>query len=213
MNTYQKYYPNVYIAKCDSQHEKGDSIIVTTRNGKENECIVFNFLGEGSASYYYSIVRADGFNTQEWAKRRAERLQSYAMNADSKALGKLQESEKDRDFLSLGEPIKVGHHSEKKHRKAIEQAQKNMSAYMDLLDKSHSYAQRAEYWEKKAEKIDLSMPDSIEYFTFKIEEAEKYHADLKSGKIEKSHSFSLQYAKKEVNQAKKNLEIAKKLWG
>jgi len=35
--TYTKYCPNVWLAKCEERHEKGDIINVTTRYGKENE--------------------------------------------------------------------------------------------------------------------------------------------------------------------------------
>lgn len=40
MNTYFKFAPNVYLAKCDEKHEKGEIIDVTTKYGKENESIV-----------------------------------------------------------------------------------------------------------------------------------------------------------------------------
>ena len=73
MNVYYKYCPNVFLAKCDEKHEKGEIIPVTTRYGQENDSIVFNLIFERDGFYYYSIVRADGFNVQEWARRRAER--------------------------------------------------------------------------------------------------------------------------------------------
>ena len=44
MNTYHKFVPNVFLAKCEEKHEKGDEILVTTKYGKENECIVFNLI-------------------------------------------------------------------------------------------------------------------------------------------------------------------------
>ena len=57
MNTYYKFAPNVFLAKCDEKHEKGETIEVTTKYGKENECIVFNLIYERDGFYYYSIVR------------------------------------------------------------------------------------------------------------------------------------------------------------
>jgi hypothetical protein len=56
------------------------------------------------------------------------------------------------------------------------------------------------------------MPESLEYFEFELEKAEKKHADLKSGAVKPSHSYSMAYAKKEVNEVRKKLEIAKVLW-
>lgn len=120
MNTYVKFCPNVFLAKCDEKHEKGEVIEVTTKYGNENESIVFNLIFEKDGFFYYSIVRADGFNVQEWAKQRAERRRAWAESAERKSKEYFDKSNKDRDFLSLGEPIKVGHHSERRHRKAIE---------------------------------------------------------------------------------------------
>ena len=37
MNTYMKYCPNVFVAKCEEKHQKGEVIIITTKYGKENE--------------------------------------------------------------------------------------------------------------------------------------------------------------------------------
>lgn len=53
---------------------------------------------------------------------------------------------------------------------------------------------------------------SIEYFEYKVEKCREYHEGLKSGKYPRQHSFSLTYAKKELNEAEKNLQTAKKLW-
>ena len=43
---YAKYAPNVFLAKCTEPHEKGETILVETKYGKENECIVFNLIGQ-----------------------------------------------------------------------------------------------------------------------------------------------------------------------
>ena len=109
MNTYVKYAPNVFVARCSERHEKGEIITLETKHGKQHECIVFNLVAEMNCFFYYSIVRADGFNVQEWAKRRAERHESAAIAADEKSEQYWKKSNKDADFLSLGEPIKVGH--------------------------------------------------------------------------------------------------------
>ena len=162
MNTYYKFCPNVFLAKCDAKHEKGEVIEVTTKYGKENESIVFNLVFEKGGFYYYSIVRADGFNVQEWAKRRAERRREWAASAERKSHEYYEKSNKDRDFLSLGEPIKVGHHSEKRHMKAIEDAWNNMGKSVELGDKATEHERIAKYWDAKADTINLSMPESID---------------------------------------------------
>ena len=86
MNTYYKFAPNVFLAKCDEKHEKGETIDVTTKYGKENESIVFNLIFEKDGFYYYSIVRADGFNVQEWAKQRAERRREWRLRQNKRVI-------------------------------------------------------------------------------------------------------------------------------
>lgn len=213
MNTYYKFAPNVFLAKCDEKHEKGEEILVTTKHGKENESIVFNLIFEKDGFFYYSIVRADGFNVQEWAKQRAERRLEWAASAERKSTEYFNKSNKDSDFLSLGEPIKVGHHSERRHRKAIDDAWNNMGKSVELSDKAAEHERKAKYWEERASTINLSMPESIDFYEHKLEKAKEYHEGVKSGKYAREHMYTLTYAKKAVNEAQKNYDLAKKLWG
>lgn len=212
MNTYYKFCPNVFLAKCDAKHEKGEVINVTTKYGKENESIVFNLMFERDGFYYYSIVRADGFNAQEWAKQRAERRRAWAESAERKSKEYFDKSNKDRDFLSLAEPIKVGHHSEKRHRKAIEDAWNNTGKAVAFSDKATEHESKAEYWDKRANTINLSMPENVDFYEHKLEVAKEYHEGVKSGKYPREHAYTLTYAKKAVNEAQKNFDLAKKLW-
>ena len=212
MNTYSKFVPNVYLAKCTEKHEKGETISVTTKYGKDNDSIVFNLIAEKDGYFYYSIVRADGFNVQEWAKQKAERLERAAINADKKSDAYYKASNEGADFLALGEPIKVGHHSEKRHRALIERNSNRMSKCVEMSKKSESYESRAEYWAHKASIINLSMPESLGFYEFELEKAKAKHEGLKNGTIKREHSFSLTYAKKEVNELGSKVKLAKRLW-
>jgi len=174
---------------------------------------VFNLIFERDGFFYYSIVREDGFSVQEWAKRRAEKLENAATNAARRSSNWYEKSTEGADFLVLGEPIKIGHHSEKRHRALIERNHSRMSNSVAESNKADDYQSRAEYWANKTEVINLSMPESIEYYGFKLEEVKKYHAGLKDGSIERDHSMSLQYANKAVKDTQKNYDIAIKLWG
>ena len=212
MNTYSKFVPNVFLGKCTEKHEKGEIIKIETKHGKEHECIVFNLIAEKEGYFYYSIVRADGFNQQEWAKKRAERLQKSALNAEKKSDIYWKASKEGADFLALGEPIKVGHHSEKRHRALIERNHNRMNKAVEFSKKAESYESRIDYWEGKANTINLSMPESLEFYEFELERAKNKHEGLKNGTIERSHSFSLTYAKKELNEIESKLKLAKRLW-
>lgn len=212
MSTYSKYMPNVFLAKCEEPHEKGEEIVMTTKYGQEHEVIVYNLVYQRDEFYYYSVVRADGFNAQERARMKAERLSGYASNAQSRSNKYYEASNEGADFLRLGEPIKIGHHSEKRHRALIERNHARMSNSMAELEKVENYERRAAYWESKANDINLSMPESLEFYEFKLEQAKEYHEGLKSGKYERRHSYALSYAKKEVSELEKKLDIAKKMW-
>lgn len=212
MNTYAKFCPNVFVAKCTEQHTKGEEIELTTKYGKAHQCIVFNYLGTKEGHFYYSIVRADGFNVQEWAKRRAEKLNNAASNAERKSDQYYLASREGSEFLALGEPIKVGHHSEKRHRALIERNWSRMGKSVEFNNKAKEYESRAEYWENKANDINLSMPESLEYYEYKLEQAKEKHEGLKNGTIQREHSYSLTYAKKEVNELEDKVKLAKKLW-
>lgn len=213
MNTYSKYCPNVWVAKCEDKHEKGEIIELETKYGKVNEHIVWNLLYERDGYYYYSITRADGFNHQERAKQRAERLRGWAAGHEAKADAAFTASENATKDIPFGQPIIVGHYSERRHRRALETSWRNMDKSVAESKIAHEQESKAQYWDRLADKIDLSMPESLGYFEHKLAEAKEYHEGLKSGKYPRPHSYALTYAKKAVNDKQSNLDTARKLWG
>ena len=212
MNNYSKFVPNVFLAKCEEKHERGETIMVTTHYGKENECIVFNLIYEREGCFYYSIVRADGMNAQEFARKRAERYETASKNAVKISYQYYHNSHAIIDNIPFGQPIMVGHHSERAHRNALDRSRNQMGKSVEYADKAQGYESKAEYWKKRANIINLSMPESVEYFEYRLEKAKKYHEGLKSGKYLRKHSYSLTYAKKEVNEMEHNYQLAKRLW-
>ena len=140
-------------------------------------------------------------------------MQGIALNAEKKSNEYYEKSNQHRDFLSLGEPIKVGHHSERRHRKIIEQAHNNMGKSIEQSERVETYESKAAYWESKANDINLSMPESIDYFEFKLNQAKEKHTLLKEDPSKRSHSYSLTYAKKELNDLTDKVKLAVRLWG
>lgn len=57
--------------------------------------------------YYYSIVRADGFNVQEWAKQRAERRRMWAASAEQKSNEYYEKSNQVRESQRISRRIEV----------------------------------------------------------------------------------------------------------
>lgn len=214
MNTYKKYCPNVFVAQCTEKHEKGEVIILETKYGKEIENEVHNFLGTTKDGFYlYSVTRCDGTNSQTRAAAKAERIAGYAANAEKRSTAYYEASKEGRDFLVLGEPIKIGHHSERRHRKLIERNWERMGKSVAESEKAKEYQRRAEYWAERANKIDLSTPDSLEYFEEELRKAKEYHQLLKDHPEKRAHSMSLQYANKAVKDLEDKVYSAVILWG
>ena len=211
MNNFSKYCSNVWLAKTTDNFKKLDEIILTNKYGKESPRIIYNLIYSKDGSNYYSIALPN--DVVPYAQRKAEKYEGYAQNAENKSVDFYNKSNIHKDFLSLAEPIKVGHHSEGRHRRIIESSQNNMQKCVEASDKASRYEDKAEYWKEKAKTINLSVPESLDYFLHKIEVTSKIHMEIKSGLKRKDHDYSLSYAKTDSNEAKKNYELALKLWG
>ena len=80
MNRFKKCYPNVWIAECDEEYEKGEVILLENKYGKEVECEVYNLLGrveQEGPKYLYSIVRLG----DSYAERKAEKYRNALIEA------------------------------------------------------------------------------------------------------------------------------------
>lgn len=212
MNSFVKYCPNVFVAKCSEPYEKGDIATLTTKYRNEVDVIIHNLIKQDEQFHYYSYTRADGTDSQTRALRKAERYQTSANNANKRSNGYCEAAREGSEFLSLGEPVKRDHHSAKSHLALFERNRRRMDKAVEEFNKVEDYTAKAAYWEKRANNIDLSMPESLDYFQFKLEEAKKQHQFLKDNPEKRPHSYALTYAKKEVNEIAKKLKIAELLW-
>ena len=217
IGTFKKYCPNVWVACMLEEYEKGEVIQVENRYGDKKEYVVHNLVSETTIGqqvfYYYSITRADGYNSQERAKAKADKYNEWAEARNKKSNAYYEASNEGRDFLVLAEPIKVGHHSEKRHRALIERNWNRMEKSIENAKKAEAHESKAEYWAGKANDIDLSMPESLEYFSDELKKAIEHQQLLKSKPELREHAYSLTYATKKVKELTKKVEIAKTLWG
>ena len=210
MNTFKKYCENVFVAETQTEYKKGNVIALTTKYGKEVNCEVYNLVQKANDKFYYSIVRIED---KSYAQRKVEKYEKSANSHYSKSDQWYKKSKEGKDFLVLAEPIKIGHHSEGRHRALIERNWNRMGNSIKEKEQAQKLEQKAEYWERKASEINLSMPESLEFYSHRLEQAQKYHKGLKDGTIPKEHSYSMQYANKEVKELTRKVEIAQKLWG
>ena len=209
MNVFKKYCPNVWVAECDEKHDKGEVITLKTQYGKEVECEVYNLVAEKNDKFYYSIVRLE---EKSRAERKAEKYRNSQALHEGKSREWHEKSQEGAEFLRLAEPIKIGHHSERRHRALIERNWNRMGNSVKEQEIADERARKAEYWEGKAEEINLSMPESLEYFAAQLEKAKARQKGLKDGTIRREHSYSLTYATKAVKELTEKVELARKLW-
>jgi len=77
---------------------------------------------------------------------RAERLAEYAANAEKRSTEAWERSHNETKHIPFGQPILVGHHSEKKHRSAL-------SKSWNLMGKSVEEQRKAEYFRDRAASV------------------------------------------------------------
>lgn len=114
---------------------------------------------------------------------KAERLREWseAREAKQAALSEAARGDEAATGIPFGQPILVGHHSERRHRRAIERMNRAMAASVDNSQKAERMAERADNIEAQAANAIYSDdPDAIERLREKIEEMEAERARIKA---------------------------------
>lgn len=106
-------------------------------------------------------------NRKERQEARAERYREYAENAEKRATAAFNASNAAVAGIPLGQPILVGHHSEKAHRRALERSNGAMMRSVHESEKAAYYRQKAEAAESN-DNIYLGDDDAIERLEEKI---------------------------------------------
>jgi len=91
---------------------------------------------------------------RERLERKLEKRQEWAAARERDAAARFEAARKATEHIPLGQPILVGHHSEKKHRAAIARSDSNMRAGCEL-------ASMAEHHEEKAAGLERQLDRSI----------------------------------------------------
>lgn len=194
----------------DQEFKHGDLTTVETKYGNEVEVKIWKLLGKHrDGGFCYSYVRTDGMCSKQRLLNKAERRKDWARSAVRKSNEYYEKSNKDRDFLVLAEPIKVGHHSERRHRKAIDDAWNNMGKSVAMANKATSHEQKAEGLERASKNIFIDVPESVEQLEAHIANIEDY---ISIAKEQKAERFVITNAQANKRRYKKRLEIANKLW-
>lgn len=209
MNTFKKYTSGVFCMQSSDIYEHGQEAQITTKYGKLVDVMVYKFLKSVNGFNYYSVVRLDGKNSKAHYLNLAEKRKAQALRAEVKSNEYYEKSNKHRDFLILGEPIKVGHHSERRHRKIIDEAYNNMGKSVAESKKAEILESKSEGLEAKAENLFIDTPEGLQGLIDKVAELESLLLDYKARKVE---SFMISNLRQNLSRYKKRLETAKQLW-
>lgn len=125
-------------------------------------------------------IQGDTDMPQDYYERREarrERLEARAEKARQEAQNLYANAHDMASIIPFGQPILVGHHSEKKDRKYRERI-------VNTFRKSFETSKKADYYAEKAEDvgnggISSDAPDALELLEKKLAEREKAHAWMK----------------------------------
>ena len=205
--------PKVFVLETENIYKKDDVVNYTTKYGKEIELIIWKLVLSKNGKNYYSYLRADGTNRRTMLESKIKKRREWAESQENKSTKYFEASQEGRDFLVLAEPIKIGHHSEKRHRALIERNSKRMDKCLEHYKKSEEHEVKAENIEHQLQKeLPIDTPDCLPEIKKALESATELHKFYKENPKKREHSYSLTYAKKKVNDLTNRLKIANNLW-
>ncbi len=116
---------------------------------------------------------------EERRKRRIETYERLSKKAEAESNERSNSNAQRILMMTAGQPILVGHHSEKKHRRLIEKANNDMRKSIELSEKSEYYKSKA----KSAENSNVIYnddPNAIPKLKNKLERLENQRESIKS---------------------------------
>lgn len=148
----------------------GASVLMSGLDWKDGKLVAYNRTPHPRADWNTAIpvpgtklnrveaVEAATVDAIEQAKdaerarlqRKADRFATFADNAERSANAFLERSRALTRDIPLGQPILVGHHSERRHRRTLQQSR-------DAMDKFVSEAERAARWNYRVSGIEREM--------------------------------------------------------
>lgn len=129
-------------------------------------------------------------NRKEKQEARADRYRELARKAEEQSTNAYNQSHKMVEHIPMGQPILVGHHSERAHRNALDRSWNQMGKSVELSKKAEYYRDKAQAAEKN-DNIYLEDDDAVERLQEKVEKLEEFQTMMKeTNKIIRSKKLS-----------------------
>lgn len=106
---------------------------------------------------------------------RIERLRARSAKLATEGESRLAAASETLSMIPCGQPVLVGHHSEKRHRRDIARIDTNMRKGIEAKAEAEKLAKRADSAEKN-EAISSDDPDALDRLRAKLAEREGFHA-------------------------------------
>ena len=146
--------------------------------------------------------------TRERKEARADKRRAWAGGRDAKALAALRQADAAIEGIPPGQPILVGHHSERRHRRALERHDNALFKGLDHQKMAQRHRERAGGIEDQLDRsVYRDDTDAVERLTDKLEGLEARRARIKeiNGALRKCGGFEQRAAAAE---AVKGLELS-----
>lgn len=134
-------------------------------------------------------------------QNKIERYKALALKNQSEAVKLSNEASKIQSFIPMGQPILVGHHSEKRHRRDIQKIESKMDRMSEAFNKAEYYNQKAAAAENNTS-IFTEDPEALEKIEDKIKALENLRDVYKN--------FNKTWKKDGLNKAIENYPFNKK---
>lgn len=123
-------------------------------------------------------AKVDAYDDKQDAKKERFRIKAENLRTEAKSRFKAGDLREEVSGIPMGQPILVGHHSEKRHRRAIERANANIGKGIEAQKKAEHYEQKA----KGVGKAGISSDDPAAVVKLKkqIADEQEYNADMKT---------------------------------
>ncbi|MBD2503890.1 DUF3560 domain-containing protein [Anabaena azotica] len=122
-------------------------------------------------------LRRDRF--EERRERRAEAYQRLQQKHSQLSNSSYQAAKRIGDMIPFGQPILVGHHSERRHRRDAERIDNNMRKSIEHQNTAEYYAERLAAMESN-DSISSDDPDAISKLEARLQELESFQELMKS---------------------------------
>lgn len=132
--------------------------------------------------YDVADFQPDEEKVKEYENRQSEKAEKYrelSEKAQKESNAAYQTAHNIGSFIPMGQPILVGHHSEKRHRKDLERIDNNMRKSIELEEKSAYYKEKAENAEN-SNVIRSDDPEAVVKLIEKLNKLEETQEHMKA---------------------------------